>query len=78
METEVSQQATLKHPDEWAKEDGMVILDSDGWRFAYGNDEPKDYNTPITRKEFQRRAVRSTTQILDMKAFVKNHGGHYE
>lgn len=46
----------MRKPTEWAEADGIVILDQDGWRGRY----QKDFETPITRAEFDSRKAVST------------------
>lgn len=44
-----------KRPEEWAKEEGVKILDPDGWRM-----DNKDFDEPITKTEFNERLTHST------------------
>lgn len=54
----------LRTPREWGEITGMVVMDPDGWRGSvtwgdatYG---PRDFDEPITRQEFDARAMWST------------------
>lgn len=50
----------LKTPEQWADEQGILILDTDGWRdkcFLY---DAKDFREPITKKEYNDRVSIST------------------
>jgi len=50
-----------KTPEEWAAEDGLTVMDPDGWRFAMEYDNPprsympQDWRMPITRQEWEDR-----------------------
>lgn|SRR5487761_198418 len=44
-----------KKPIEWAREHGIIIIDSDGWR-----DDGKSFDEPISLHEFRARAILST------------------
>ena len=52
----------MKTPAEWAKEDGIRILDPDGWRGATKELPAKDFNEPLTKLDYSRRVVHSTIQ----------------
>lgn len=49
----------LRHPDEWAAEQGITIHDADGWRGS-GGLPPQPYDTPLSLEEFNRRVIPST------------------
>lgn len=44
-----------KTPDEWSEEDGIYVLDDDGWRR-----DGKSFDEPITRAEYKKRLIGST------------------
>ncbi len=46
----------LKLPREWAREDGIRVLDADGWMGKDG----RSWFEPISREEFDRRVAIST------------------
>lgn len=48
-----------KPSTEWAKEDGLIIYDPDGFD-RRGDDDGVTPDTPITYKEYSRRIVRCT------------------
>ena len=48
---------------EWAKQEGIRILDDDGWRYNDG----VDLNTPITEKDYFQRRNQSTILYPEMK-----------
>lgn len=50
---------TLKTPEAWAKEQGITILDPDGWRGEWN----KDFDEPISQEEFHRRMQISTCMV---------------
>lgn len=53
---------TIKTSDEWQKEDPQVtILDPDGWDRQ--NFQFSWYEEKITKKEFDRRVMKSTCQL---------------
>lgn len=52
--------AVEKTPSEWEEILGIRVKDPDGWR---ASDAPS-WDTPITRSEFEQRAMSSTCQIF--------------
>jgi pyruvate/2-oxoacid:ferredoxin oxidoreductase beta subunit len=53
-----------KSPDEWLKEPeftGIIIRDPDGWDRS-AKDWNKEWNTPLTRLEFQRKLMFSSIE----------------
>lgn len=46
----------LKTPSDWAKEQGVVILDADGWN------DGKPFTDPVTAEEFARRLEQCTAE----------------
>jgi hypothetical protein len=62
----------LRTPREWGEITGMVVMDPDGWRGSvtwgdttYG---PRDFDEPITRQEFDARAMWSTVNPVALQA----------
>lgn len=50
----------MRLPQEWASEDGLIILDPDGWR---GKGDPS-FEEPCTKEEYQKRMPRCTVRSL--------------
>jgi hypothetical protein len=46
---------TLKRPQEWAADEGLLIINEDGWR-----KDGKDFEEPLTRDEYLQRLQTST------------------
>jgi hypothetical protein len=59
-----------KPADEWAKQDGILVIDDDGWRDGAPLGK-KSFNEPITREEYEQRAWVSTLGPRERK---KTHG----
>lgn len=51
--------ALFMRPDFWAKSEGIVILDPDGWR-----DDNKPWDEPIGFEEWQVRRNKSTIMFV--------------
>jgi len=50
----------LKTPEQWAKEDGIIIMDPDGWRMK---DSPP-FDQPIPKSEYDWRVIISTIRSV--------------
>jgi hypothetical protein len=56
----------LKQPQEWAKADGYVILDPDGWR-----NEKLDFDEPCTQELYERLLPWCTIEWIPAKQKAK-------
>lgn len=55
MNTNHETKHTKRTPVEWKNIDNVLIVNPDGWR-----NEDRDWNEPITRKEWERLSKQST------------------
>ena len=58
---DLSASLPLKTPAQWSEELGFRIMDPDGWRFPDAGLQPRSFDDPITRGEFDARSQVSTT-----------------
>lgn len=73
----IERRCALRTPEEWCAMLGFKVLDPDGWRAGcrYGE---QAWDKPITREEFQQRALLSTVSDLTRVARVREHGSDAE
>ena len=56
-------QADMRKPEEWAKMEGIVIIDPDGWR-----NRGKSFDEPVSLLDFESMAEYSTIMPLKKKS----------